>query len=189
MKELSYPEWVYKYKTKGTVIKKVGNKFYLYKATSKRIPGKKYPQPIEKYIGVLDEDKGLIKSNIKEIDISNVEVYEYGFSYVLYKLVYDKLNLSQFSKNDRFLAFVKVIKSISPNTYLLNKINESDLDLLRINISLCLKNIEKILKLSLSDLGILKYIYLIKSNSNTFISTINNNQLELLKSLGVDING
>ena len=188
MKDLSYPEWVYKFKTKGTVIKKVGNRYYLYKATSKRVPGKKYPQPIEKYIGVLDEEKGLIKSNIKEIDISNVEIYEYGFSYVLYKLAYGKLNLSQFSKNDRFSAFVKVIKSISPNTYLLTELNECNRDSLRINISLCLKNIEKILNISLSDLEMLKYIYLVKSGSNTFISSANNDQLELLKSLGVDIN-
>ena len=65
MKKLSYPEWVYKFKTKGTTVKKVGNRYYLYETTSKRVPGKKYPQPIEKYIGAIDEEKGLIKKKVR----------------------------------------------------------------------------------------------------------------------------
>ena len=46
-----YPEWVQQHKTKGTAIKKVGTKYYLYKHTSKRVPGKKYPQPVDFHSG------------------------------------------------------------------------------------------------------------------------------------------
>ena len=34
-----YPDWVNAFKEKGTSIKKVGNEYYLYRATSKRVPG------------------------------------------------------------------------------------------------------------------------------------------------------
>jgi hypothetical protein len=33
----NYPDWVNAFKEKGTSVKKVGNEFYLYHATSKRI--------------------------------------------------------------------------------------------------------------------------------------------------------
>ncbi|MDR1135792.1 MAG: hypothetical protein LBL49_06395 [Clostridiales Family XIII bacterium] len=39
----NYPDWVNAFKVKGTSVKKVGNEYYLYKSTSKRVPGKKYP--------------------------------------------------------------------------------------------------------------------------------------------------
>ena len=50
-KETVYPEWVQQQRIKGTTVKKVGNTYYLYKRTSKRVPGKKYPQPVDTYIG------------------------------------------------------------------------------------------------------------------------------------------
>ena len=37
----TYPEWVQKYREKGTTVKKKGDAYYLYKRTSKRVPGKK----------------------------------------------------------------------------------------------------------------------------------------------------
>ena len=41
MSKLIYPEWVQAQRTKGTTVKKVGNNYYLYKHSSKRLPGKK----------------------------------------------------------------------------------------------------------------------------------------------------
>ncbi|SDB58912.1 hypothetical protein [Butyrivibrio sp. INlla16] len=41
--EKVYPEWVQAQRVKGTTIKKKGDSYYLYKRTSKRVPGKKYP--------------------------------------------------------------------------------------------------------------------------------------------------
>ena len=48
--EKTYPEWVQKYRTKGMTVKKKGDAYYLYKRTSKRVPGKKYPQPVDTYV-------------------------------------------------------------------------------------------------------------------------------------------
>ena len=52
-----YPEWVQKYRTQGTTVKKVGDNYYLYKHSSKRVPGKKNPVPKDVYIG-----KGLLRA-------------------------------------------------------------------------------------------------------------------------------
>ena len=38
----NYPDWVNAFKEKGTSVKKVGNEYYLYRTTSKRVPGKKW---------------------------------------------------------------------------------------------------------------------------------------------------
>ena len=49
------PEWVEKHKTPGTTVKKIGNNYYLYYATSKRVPGKQYPVSEQTYIGKITE--------------------------------------------------------------------------------------------------------------------------------------
>lgn len=50
------PEWVQQYKTQGTTVKKIGNNYYLYYATSKRIPDKPYPVSVQTYIGKITEN-------------------------------------------------------------------------------------------------------------------------------------
>ena len=77
--ETVYPEWVQAQRMKGTTVKKVGNNYYLYKRTSKRVPGKKYPQPVDTYIGMITPD-GLIKKKKTLVATTSVEVKEYGFS-------------------------------------------------------------------------------------------------------------
>jgi len=80
-----YPDWVQEHKTRGTAIKKVGSNYYLYKHTSKRVPGKKYPQPVDTYIGVITPD-GVVKTGKKKLSLTAVEVKEYGFSKALWEL-------------------------------------------------------------------------------------------------------
>ena len=41
MAQKVYPDWVQEQRTKGTTVKKSGNNYYLYKHTSRRVPGKK----------------------------------------------------------------------------------------------------------------------------------------------------
>lgn len=81
MAERVYPDWVQKQKVKGTTVKKVGNNYYLYKHSSKRVPGKKNPVPVDTYIGKITPD-GIEKSVSKKIDTNDTEVVvkEYGFS-------------------------------------------------------------------------------------------------------------
>lgn len=81
MSERVYPDWVQKQKTTGTTVKKVGNNYYLYKHSSKRVPGKKNPVPVDTYIGKITPD-GIEKSNSKKVAVNETEVIvkEYGFS-------------------------------------------------------------------------------------------------------------
>ena len=53
---------------KGNYSKKIGNSYYLYKRISRRVPGKKYPQPVDTYIGVITPE-GVVKSTRKKIDL------------------------------------------------------------------------------------------------------------------------
>lgn len=77
--EKKYPDWVQEYRTQGMTVKKKGDAYYLYQRTSKRVPGKKYPQPVDTYIGIITPD-GIIKSDKKKISMTDIEVWEYGFS-------------------------------------------------------------------------------------------------------------
>ena len=81
MSEKVYPDWVQKQKTTGTTVKKVGNNYYLYKHSSKRVRGKKNPVPVDTYIGKITPD-GIEKSGSKKVAVGNAEVIvkEYGFS-------------------------------------------------------------------------------------------------------------
>lgn len=77
--EKRYPDWVQKYRTQGKTVKKKGDAYYLYKRTSKRVPGKKYPQPVDTYIGIITPE-GIVESKKKKISMTDIEVWEYGFS-------------------------------------------------------------------------------------------------------------
>ena len=76
-----YPEWVQRHKEKGTTIKRVGENYYLYKHSSKRVPGKKNPVPVDTYIGRITPE-GVVKGNKKKVDAndSDIIVKEFGFS-------------------------------------------------------------------------------------------------------------
>ena len=77
--EKTYPDWVQEYRTRGTTVKKKGEKYYLYKRTSRRVPGKKYPQPVDTYIGVITPE-GVLRSDKKKVTLTDATVKEFGFS-------------------------------------------------------------------------------------------------------------
>ena len=86
--EKKYPDWVQKYRIKGTTVKKKGDSYYLYKRTSRRVKGKKYPQPVDTYIGVITPE-GVIQSNKRKVSLTDAEVWEYGFSKAVRELCPD----------------------------------------------------------------------------------------------------
>lgn len=50
-----YPDWVEKYHITGTSVKKIGDNYYLYKVSSKRVKDKKYPVTTQTYLGKITE--------------------------------------------------------------------------------------------------------------------------------------
>lgn len=55
-KKMTYPDWVEEYHKDGTSIKQIGDNYYLYNVSSKRIKGKKYPVVTQKYVGKITKD-------------------------------------------------------------------------------------------------------------------------------------
>lgn len=62
------PEWVQKYKKQGTTVKKIGDNYYLYRATSKWNPEKHSPESVQTYIGKITEE-GVFNKRVS-IDVS-----------------------------------------------------------------------------------------------------------------------
>lgn len=75
---MAYPEWVLKYKKKGTYINKVGNNYYLYAAHSEHVPGtaNKARRVCDGYLGKITETDGFIPKKQKASPVS----LEYGLS-------------------------------------------------------------------------------------------------------------
>lgn len=47
--------------------------------------GKKYPQPVDTYIGLITPD-GVIESHKRKISLTDIEVWEYGYSKAVFDL-------------------------------------------------------------------------------------------------------
>ena len=84
------PDWARKWKRKGTVLVMVGDLCCIYKATSKRVPGKKNPVPVRTYIGTVTPDGVVVKKDIN-IDKGDMEVYEAGLTDFILSSVPEKL--------------------------------------------------------------------------------------------------
>jgi len=83
---MTYPDWVLKQKRRGTLIMKRGDKYYLYRVTSKWNPEKKRAQlKTVEYLGRITPE-GLIEPKTKTVmkRFKSVTVKEYGASLLLY---------------------------------------------------------------------------------------------------------
>lgn len=186
--EKVYPEWVQKYRKKGTTVKKKGDAYYLYKRTSKRVPGKKYPQPIDTYIGVITPE-GIIESGKKKITLSDIEVYEYGFSYSVWTLCPESWKKPL---GDDWEDVLKIIISIySPETYLRkDKVLKKETDF-RYQFPSQIAALKRRMKMErdieFNDLLQLKTIYAVTIDKRTVISKINGEQKEIIGRLSLDL--
>lgn len=76
----AYPDWVMKYKKKGTYVNKVGDKYYLYAAHSERIKGtNKIRRVSDGYLGRITQHDGLIPPKHKIT--GSITTYEFGISF------------------------------------------------------------------------------------------------------------
>jgi hypothetical protein len=175
------------FKKKGTSIKKVGNEYYLYKSTSKRIPGKKYPQPVQEYVGTITKE-GVVQSNVRKISTDRVRVYEYGMSYALRALLPDAFLINSHDRETLYFAFLHIVRHVSPKSYLLRRTALPTLSELHININVQLKRYERLAKVSIEDLRPLSELYLVETRECDMLSEITDEMKGILKRLGVEIN-
>lgn len=183
-----YPEWVQKQKTKGTTVKKVGNNYYLYKHSSKRVPGKKYPVPKDTYIGRITPD-GIEEGVSRKIPVDSPEVTvkEFGFSKAVEELCPAGWKEPLGSAWQEVLDFIIVRES--PESYVaqVRKVPE-ELDphiQYGAQKGMLMKRMKKEFGVGLKELRILSTIYVVSVGGKRLVSVISDEQGELLGKLGL----
>jgi hypothetical protein len=179
-----YPDWVNAFKEKGTSVKKVGNEYYLYSSTSKRVPGKKYPQPVQKYIGTITKE-GVVRTNVRKISAGSVKVYEYGMSFALQSLLPESFLINAHDRQTLRFAFLHIVKLVSPRSYLLRNAELPALPELRINLNAQIKRYERLAGVAIEDLRPLSELYLVETKECDMLSEITPEMSAMLTRLGV----
>lgn len=184
--EKKYPDWVQKHRTKGTTVKKKGNAYYLYKRTSRRVKGKKYPQPVDTYIGIITPE-GVVQSNKKKVSLTNTEVWEYGFSKAVWELCPDDWKKPLGDDWEDVLSIILLKQS--PTSYIQrNKTIKAESDFryqFAAQTSSLARRIYKKWGVRLEELRRLGTIYLIRLDKNEIISKVYKEQQELLEKIQV----
>jgi len=185
-----YPDWVQAYRTKGTSIRKVGNNYYLYQHSSKRVVGKKNPVPNDTYIGRITPE-GIVKGEKKKVltDNSNITVKEFGFSRSL------EILCPMGWKNplgEHWQAVLdKVIVSESPESYVSDVRHLAEELDPHIQFGAQKASLVRRLKnehgIELRELYPLKTIYLVTISGKKVISRISDRQAELLQKIRVNL--
>jgi len=182
----AYPDWVNQHKKKGTTVKKVGDSYYLYKSTSKRVPGKKYPQPVQQYLGIITQE-GLVTTNIRKVSTETVKVYEAGFSFALSKIVPTKFKKDIGDETKANYAFLNIVKQFSPESYLLRGIDVPSMEELSMSLCTQSKKFERLAGIEFKSLRPLMKIYLVETKECDMISVATPEMKELMAGLGVNI--
>lgn len=185
-----YPEWVQKHKTKGTSVRKVGDNYYLYKHSSKRVPGKKNPVPNDTYIGKITPD-GVIRSDRKKVDAGNSEIIvrEFGFSSAVEMLCPVSWKEPLGGNWQEVLDFIIVRES--PESYITlarNVIKELDP---HIQYGAQKTALQRRMKqehgVDFKALRSLSTIYIVSIGRKNFLSKISDGQRTLLERLGIEL--
>jgi hypothetical protein len=185
-KETVYPEWVQQQRTKGTTVKKVGNTYYLYKRTSKRVPGKKYPQPVDTYIGIITPD-GIVERKKQQLATTSIRVKEFGFS----KAVWDSCpdDWKKAVGDDWKDKLACIIMKSSPESFLSVEMELKTEDELSFSASgqagMLSRRFYKKYGIDFSRLECLKTIYLVYIEKHVFVSEISDEQSKLLEKLSI----
>ena len=189
-----YPEEITKFRPKGTVIKRINSQYYVYEATSKRVPGKSYPvQVLGNLVGKIDS-KGFIPLKRVVIEGDEVDIREVGFTNYLLLFENDyMLNPigNATSKKEKKHIYRNIIVYLSPASYLNEEatfIYENIFEIeKRYDFSLIrqLNCIEKMINQKFEDVDSLKSICRVIVNNKKLKTTLTECQKELIKKLGV----
>lgn len=190
MSERVYPDWVQKQKTTGTTVKKVGNNYYLYKHSSKRVRGKKNPVPVDTYIGKITPE-GIEKSGSKKVAVNDAEVVvkEYGFSRSVEALCPAGWKEPLGKNWQEVLDFIIVRESPESYVQQVRKVPE----LLDPHIQLgsqksaLQRRMKREYGVDFKELKQLSSIYMVSVSGKKLVSKISQEQKKLLERLGLEL--
>lgn len=191
---MRYPDYVKEYRPKGTVVKKVGDIYYAYYATSKREPGKGYPVQVIKGLAGRIDRFGFHAQTRMVLETKNIKVRECGFTN--YMLMFEEEYISHGMGRVRITTKTKrdiyhsLIVYLSNNSYLDEEekiyTTEELSEKFGIGLPHQLTMIGKIIERPLSELEPLKYICCVKMSGKMFESDLTTAQKEILERLGID---
>jgi hypothetical protein len=180
-----YPDWVNAHKVKGTSVKKVGDSYYLYATTSKRVKGKKYPQPVQRFIGAITPE-GLCESKVRKISTEKVRVFEYGLSFALAHLLPKKFIDDIKDEQKARWAFLNIVKSFSATSYLLRDIDVPSMEELHMSLCTQTRKFERLADVKITGLLPLAGLYLVEAGEVDMLSEATEQMCELFSRIGVD---
>jgi len=186
-----YPDFIKLYRPKGCIVKKVNNKYYLYKATSKRVEGKKYPvQVIEGLIGEITES-GIKTLTVQKVNTKKVEIFEYGFTNLILMFQDEYYSRNSFKASDREIILHSLIVYLSPMSYLSSNKYICSVETLEekysISVQHQINSIKKSIGFVFEEIEKLKYICLVKMQNKKFYSDLTIEQEKILQKLGIQI--
>lgn len=97
------PDFAKPFKTKGFDVRLVRGSYQLFKVSSKRVEGKKYPVLEQSYIGTIDPDKGLLPKKVSSLTPTLVE---YGLSHFILCNFKRKIQRSMFNHSCPEQSFI-----------------------------------------------------------------------------------
>ena len=184
----TYPDWVQEYRTRGTTVKKNGEKYYLYKRTSRRVPGKKYPQPVDTYIGVITPE-GIQKSDKKKVTLTDASVKEFGFSRAVELLCPQSWKEPLGKAWQEVLDFI-ILKESAESYVATERGTAQTLDphiQYGAQKGSLIRRMQKESGVDMKDLKKLSTIYLIYMDGNKIVSKISGEQQEILKRFQINL--
>lgn len=188
--ERTYPAWVQEHRTRGTTVKKKGEKYYLYKRTSRRVPGKKYPQPVDSYIGVITPE-GVLKSNKKKVTLTDASVKEFGFSRAVETLCPQSWKEPLGKDWQEVLDFI-ILKESAESYIATERGAVKGLDphiQYGAQKGSLIRRMPKESGVDMKGLKCLSTIYLIYMDGNKVVSKISDEQQEILERFHIDLEG
>ena len=196
---MKYPDYVKKYRPKGTVVKKVGNIYYAYYATSKRVPDKDYPVQVIKGLAGRIDSHGFHEQTRMVLETKEVIVRECGFTNYLLMFEDEYITHMTHKLGDGKVPSVKkrrdiyrsLIIYLSGNSYLNDEqeriyTTEEMSEDLGLGIPGQLRAISRIAEMPLSELEPLKYICSVEIDGKHFESKLTEVQKKALERLGID---
>ena len=188
---MRYPDYVKKFRPKGTIVKRVNDTYYAYYATSKRVPDKKYPvQVIRGLAGRIDES-GFHKLSKAFVDTGHVVVRECGFTNFLLKFEDEYVSRRKEAVRERRNLYRSMIVYLSNNSYLNDEPGTTIytaaemVEKFRVGIPNQVTAISRICEYDLKELEPLKYICSVTMGERRFESELTKSQRELLERIGI----
>ena len=185
------PDYAKPYIEKGMFVRIHDNDTcYLYRKTSRRIPGRKYPIPVEKYLGKITRQDGLIPCDFRKIDITEIEVEEYGWSRAMQQLTPESWKRAAGSEWELLLSVILI--DASPRSFLRSEIplpipTEVSARVKTQKVSL-FRRLREERRIVADDLEPLKDIFLLKSGKGQkMLSKISESHRALIDKLNIQI--